>query len=134
MEISKIFLSEITRPRAFIFGMKHHLGDLCQVCSNHDFRGQTGPAPGVNRFYLEFIQEKLQKSSSPEPQSLELRYFACSITQQTLIKFAQIMIPRVKTAPPRGSIDSTQNLYRKNFKNLLLQNHKAWSLDILHVA
>ena len=30
----KIFLSETTRPRALIFGMKHHLVDLHQVCSN----------------------------------------------------------------------------------------------------
>ena len=29
----KIFLSETTRPRALVFGMKHHLVDLYQVCS-----------------------------------------------------------------------------------------------------
>ena len=32
-EKQKIFLSEITRPRALMFGMKHHLVDLYQVCS-----------------------------------------------------------------------------------------------------
>ena len=31
----KIFSSETTRPRALIFGMKHHLVNRCQVCSNH---------------------------------------------------------------------------------------------------
>ena len=30
----KIFLSEITRHRALIVGMKHHLVDLYQVCLN----------------------------------------------------------------------------------------------------
>ena len=30
----KIFLSETTRPRALIFGMKYHLVNLYQVCSN----------------------------------------------------------------------------------------------------
>ena len=30
----KIFLSETTRPRALIFGMKHHLVDHYHVCSN----------------------------------------------------------------------------------------------------
>ena len=30
----KIFLSETTRPRVLIFGMKHHLVDLYQICSN----------------------------------------------------------------------------------------------------
>ena len=31
----KTFLSETTRPRALIFGMKHHLVDLYQNCSNN---------------------------------------------------------------------------------------------------
>ena len=30
----KIFLSETTRPKALVFGMKHHLVDLYQVCLN----------------------------------------------------------------------------------------------------
>ena len=30
----KLFLSETTRPRTLIFGMKHHLVNLYQVCSN----------------------------------------------------------------------------------------------------
>ena len=31
----KIFMSETTMPRALIFGMKHHLVNLYQVCSNY---------------------------------------------------------------------------------------------------
>ena len=33
--MKKILLSETIRPRALIFGMKHHLVDLYQVCSNN---------------------------------------------------------------------------------------------------
>ena len=33
-ENKKVFLSETSGPRAMIFGMYHHLGDLYQVCSN----------------------------------------------------------------------------------------------------
>ena len=35
--------SEATRPRALIFGMKHHLVDLYQVCSNIPLRLKMGP-------------------------------------------------------------------------------------------
>ena len=31
----KIFLSETRRPRLLIIGIKHHLVDLYQVCSNY---------------------------------------------------------------------------------------------------
>ena len=36
-----IFLSEIIKPRFLIFGMKHHLVDLYQVCSNYAPWAQT---------------------------------------------------------------------------------------------
>ena len=35
MKLSKIFLSETTRPRAFIFGIQHHLEVLYKSCSNY---------------------------------------------------------------------------------------------------
>ena len=40
----KIFTSEIVRPRALIFGMKHHLMDLYKACSNYTPRAKNGPA------------------------------------------------------------------------------------------
>ena len=46
----KIFLSETTRPRALIFGMKHHLVDLQKVCSNYTPGAKNGPALGVTCF------------------------------------------------------------------------------------
>ena len=49
----KVFLSETTRPRALIFGMKHHLVNLNHVCSNY---AKSGPAPGVTRDMVSFQQ------------------------------------------------------------------------------
>ena len=69
----KIFLSETIRPRALIFGMKHHLVDLYQVCSNYAPEGkmaQRQVSPGTwsafNRYlYVSFKQnsgERLRAS------------------------------------------------------------------------
>ena len=44
----KIFFSETTEPRALIFGMKHHLVNLYQVCSNNTPGARKGLAPGSN--------------------------------------------------------------------------------------
>ena len=43
----KIFFSETRRHRALIFGMKHLLMDIYQICSNYVPGVKTGPAPGV---------------------------------------------------------------------------------------
>jgi len=60
MQLSKIFLSETTRPRAFIFSKKHHLEALYQNCSNY--------APGVkielgrgSQFYIELYKEHFKR-------------------------------------------------------------------------
>ena len=42
----KIFLSKTTRPRAFMFGMKHHPVNLYQVCSNYIPGAKNGLALG----------------------------------------------------------------------------------------
>ena len=42
----KIFLSETIRPRALIFGMKHHLVVFYQVCSNNAPLDQKWPCLG----------------------------------------------------------------------------------------
>ena len=46
----KIFLSETTWPRALILGMKHHLVDFYQVCSNYTPGVKNGHALGGNMF------------------------------------------------------------------------------------
>ena len=42
-ENMKNILSETTGPRALIFGIKHHLVDLYQFCSNNATRAKVGP-------------------------------------------------------------------------------------------
>ena len=42
----KIFLSETTMHRALILGMKHHLVNLYQVCSNYIPGAKIGWPPG----------------------------------------------------------------------------------------
>ena len=41
-----IFLSETTRHKALIFGMRPHLVDLYQVCSNYAPEAKNGPTTG----------------------------------------------------------------------------------------
>ena len=52
----KIFLSETTRPRALIFGMKHHLVNLYQVCLNYFPGAKNGPPRG-HMFYIGLYRE-----------------------------------------------------------------------------
>ena len=56
----KIFLSETKRPRALIFGMKHHLVDLCQVCSSETPGAKNGNAPGITCFTKAYIGRSIK--------------------------------------------------------------------------
>ena len=56
----KIFLSETTRPRALIFGMKHHLVDFYQVCSNYTLEPKVA-SPGSHMFYIGLYREQHKK-------------------------------------------------------------------------
>ena len=56
--IEKLFLSETTMPRALIFGMKHHLVNLCQVCTNFISGAKNYPTPGGHMFYIGLYREK----------------------------------------------------------------------------
>ena len=60
MQTLKIFLSEITRPRALIFGMQHYLMVLYQSCSNYFPGVKIGPALG--RLSLHSYIEKILKN------------------------------------------------------------------------
>ena len=59
--MKKIFLSETIRPRALIFGMKHDLVDLYQVCSNY------APLPKGSHVLHRLILGKHCKSSCLKP-------------------------------------------------------------------
>ena len=58
--MKKIFLSETTRPRALIFGIKHHLVDLYLVCSNYT-PGAKWPHPWGHMLYIGLNREKHEK-------------------------------------------------------------------------
>ena len=47
MQHSKFFFSDTTSPRAFIFGILHHLEVLYQSCSYYAPGVEIDPAPGV---------------------------------------------------------------------------------------
>ena len=48
----KKILSEITRPRALIFGMYYHLVDLYQACSNYAPGGKIWPHRGSHILHM----------------------------------------------------------------------------------
>ena len=47
-KMKKIFSSETIRPRAMIFGMKQHLVNLYQVCSNYIPGAKNGQPQGLH--------------------------------------------------------------------------------------
>ena len=68
--VKKIFLSEITGPRALLFGMKHHLVDLYQVCSNDTPGAKNGP-PHWSHILHRLQRENVKTSTCVKPQGLE---------------------------------------------------------------
>ena len=56
----KKILSKTTRPRALIFGMKHHLVNFYQVCSNNIPWAKNGPVPGATCFIKACIRENMK--------------------------------------------------------------------------
>ena len=53
-------LSETASPRALIFGLKHHLVNLYQVCSNY-IPGTENGLPWGHMFYIGLYREKHEK-------------------------------------------------------------------------
>jgi len=60
MQFSKFFLSETTRPRAFIFGIYHQLEVLYQSCSNYAPGVKIDPAPG-SQIQIELYKENFKR-------------------------------------------------------------------------
>ena len=67
-------LSETTRPGALIFGMSHHLVNLCQVCSIHMLGAKMARPRGL-MYYIGFFRENTKKSSD----TIGLRAFIFSM-------------------------------------------------------
>ena len=92
----QIFLSKTTRPRALILGMKHHLVNPYQLCSNN---------PLGHMFYIGLYRENMKKSSCLKSYVLEPWYIVSSITLRSSTLFVQIMPlgPKIKNGPAPGS-------------------------------
>ena len=55
-----------------MFGSKHHLVDLYQVCTNYAPGAKKWARPEGYMFYLGFYRENMKKKPScPKPQGLE---------------------------------------------------------------
>ena len=69
----KIFLSGTIWPRALIFGMKHHLVDSYQLCSNNAPGDQKWLHPVVTCFTQAYIGRNMKKiilSKTTRPRAL----------------------------------------------------------------
>ena len=75
MKTLKIFFSKTTRPRASIMGMKHHLEDLYQVCSNYPPWAKNGPVPVITCFSKAYIGKtgKIYLYETIRPRDLIIR-------------------------------------------------------------
>ena len=101
--MKKIFLSETIMLRALIFGMKQHLVDLFQVCSNNALWAENGlpqVSPGTwsafNRFlYVSFKQNSGERFCAICPScscsKTKLIYSFLKICSMPLISFARNM-------------------------------------------
>ena len=68
----KNLYSEPTRPRVLIFGMKHHLEDLYQVCSNYAPGPKNGPYPRGHMLYIGLYRKNMKKILLSEATRLSL--------------------------------------------------------------
>ena len=75
----KIFFSQTTMRTAQIFGMKHCLVDIYQVCLNYVPWAKIGHAPGFSQFTLIYIGKN---HFSLKLMGLDLGYLVLSIVQR----------------------------------------------------
>ena len=95
----KIFLSETTRPRVMIFGMKHHLVNLNQVCSNY-IHGAKNGLPRGSHVLHRLILGKHEKIFMSETTRLRALILICSIID--LYQVCSNYAPRAKNGPAPG--------------------------------
>jgi len=129
MQFSKIFLSKTTRPRAFIFGIKHHLEVLYQSCSNYASGVKIDPAPEVTILHW-IILGKVQTTSSLEPLMVICPNSTGMIPGWSPTKFVQMVLIGC-ISRSRGQQIGFQNAI---FKNLLVWNYKVQSFHIWYIA
>ena len=109
----RIFLSQTVRARAFIFGMKHLLVDLYQVCLDYAPGVKIGPHPGDHKLEHRNKESHLQNSSPVKLEGVELWYLVLNISLWT----------STKTGPARGHSSQLQNS-----SSLKLEGLQLWYL------
>ncbi len=124
---------------AQIFGMQHCLVDIYQVCSNYVPWAKIGHSPGFSQFTLIYIG-KHKKSFFSETNGTRPWIFGDEYCVETLYQYCLNVGPGVKLFPwgqnwprRRGHF-ILHRLTQEIFKNVLLRNHNAYSLDIWYVA
>jgi len=129
MQFTQIFLSETTKPRAFIFGIYHHLGVLYQCCSKFAPGVKIDPAPGVTLLHW-IIQGKVQTTSSLEQLMVIWPNSTGMVPGWSPTKIVQMVLIGC-ICRSRGQKIGFQNA---SFKNLLVWNYKAQRFHIWYIA
>jgi len=127
MLFSKIFSSETTRPRAFIYGILHHLEVPYQSCSNAP--GSKLTPPRGHNFTLNYIRKS----------SKDIFSWTANGNLTKLNRNGPWLFPYQKCSNgpigcicrARGQKVGFQNAI---FKNLLVCNYKAKSIHIWYIA
>ena len=92
----KIFFSETTRPRALIFGMKHHLVNFYQFVW-----AKNGP-PAGHMYYIGLYREKHEKIFLSETIRPRVLIFGMYHPLVDLYQTCSNYAPRVKNGPAPG--------------------------------
>jgi len=129
MKLSKIFLSETTRPSANIFNLLHHQKILYQSCSNY--------APGVLYYWLHCCLWLFPQVSDPGPSgpsclfcccvvcccvvwntffAMQLCNSFCNVYSYSVLYILQILLPIMKKSRYRHIVFkvTTTDLSQKN--------------------
>jgi len=129
MQFSKIFLSETTRLRAFIFGIYHYLEVLCQSCSNFAPGVKIDPALGVTILHW-LLEGKLSTTSSLEPLMGNLPNSIGMVPGCSPTEIVQMVLISC-ISRSRGQKIGFQNAI---FKNLFIWNYKAQRFHIWYIT
>ena len=114
-------LSETTMPRALIIGMKHHLVNLYQVCSNYIPASKNGPPRGshvLHRLY----RGKHEKIFLSESIWFRALIFGMWHHLVDLYHVCSNYAPGAKNGPPRGHMFYIYRLRKmgETWKNILV--------------
>ena len=100
--MKKLFLSKTARHRTLIFGVKHQIVNLYQVCSNYIPGAKTDPPRG-HMFYIGLYKEKHEKIFLSETIRLRTLIFGMYYHLVDLYRAFSNYAPGAKMAPRQVS-------------------------------